>query len=192
MDRRAIGIEIQKANIHTTYITVQSFYLEKYWGSNGFNPEIVGQSIHQIQEARLNCGRRLLDVMTVTPRELLDACAFSFCMQVRAVAGPLVSSPLGRDYDSAKIEQDEELKKGKEEAQAYAADFLKVLVTFEKMGGRRSSGQEGVDVDEEVGAPLLLREPIADGNHQEELRVWAAKGGNQDGSPRMSDGVKRE
>ncbi|KAL9048664.1 MAG: hypothetical protein Q9162_007611 [Coniocarpon cinnabarinum] len=170
-DRRGIGIEIQKVNLHTTFLTTRTFYLEKYWSSNGHRAEVIGVTPFQAQEARLRTGRELLELITRTRVEFMEPSAFIFCMQVRQVTSVLHyssrNSASPADNNGIKVE-DDALSEGRETAQRYVSEFLKMLVTLQK-GGRSVSRSQS----EHGSANGVIDE-------EEELRIWAAKDGGVD------------
>ena len=167
--RREIAIEIYKANVHVTYLTARSFYLEKYWNSNGMAESIIGMTMDQMQQERLSTAKKLLHVLTQVRPAYMEPNSFSFCMKIRQIASTLfnASSSQRQEQPQTLGEQGdakpptEAIEDPNEVAQAYVNEFLKILMGLEK--GSRGLRNEGRG--SEGGVEIM--------NDEEELREWA-------------------
>ena len=160
---RHIAREVQKANVHITYLTAKSFYLEKYWTSNGLAENIIGMTIEQVQAERLYLARQMLDVLSQIHPWHMEPNSFGFCMKIRQVASTLytLSATVQRN-GHVKVEGDQSADQG-EIAQAYLREFLKILTNLEK-GGR------GLRADGRRNTYESFAEEM---NDEDELRTWA-------------------
>lgn len=175
--RRKIGIEIQKANVHVTFLTACSFYLEKYWNSNGMVASVIGMTPDQVASERLSLARRMLSVLCQVHPVHMEPNSFAFCMKIRQVASTLYAAAAaaslqhGNGNPEHQQQREDDQRSGKEPsddprevAQAYVNEFLKILMGLEKggRGGPRADNRRYII--EGYGGMM---------DDEEELRNWA-------------------
>lgn len=172
--RRKIAIEIQKANVHVTHVTARSFYLEKYWNSNGMAESIIGMTIDQIQQEKLSMARRLLEALSQVHPLYMEPISFVFCMKIRQVASTLYTmSSIQGSQDQGKDRSGDDVGRDPRQiAQAYVNEFLTILMGLEKNGrGLRMDNRrhalegygEELDEEEELRNWADLRQSLAEG-----------------------------
>ena len=162
--RRTIGLEIQKANVHMTFLATRTFYLEKFWNSNGMNESVIGMTPEQVAQKRLNCAKQLLDLMNQVHPIFLEPNALGLCMQIRQIASTLYTAsqttPRQRYANDGTIKTES----GKEEEARVAGQYVQELLKIS--GGLEKRGRGGVDHRQ-------LRDGEQEWDEEEELRAWA-------------------
>ncbi|KAI9727337.1 MAG: hypothetical protein M1828_006957 [Chrysothrix sp. TS-e1954] len=170
------ALEIQKANIHGTYLTLRSHFIEKYWNysrtvlsdKQSSSLPLSNPSQHQwraleaeVRAERESIATDLLTVLSSVQPVHMEPNSVSFIMKIRLIAGTLLpDSDAGAAY----------VLEPHEKSNMHLQEFLRILTGLEKGPTLGSTEDEGSGFE------------LTDGHatdEEEELRSWADLRENQ-------------